>query len=110
VACALQDQAGTWQNRSEAASQQQQPEALQAVGGKKKGTHFKNATANFKAEQAEYGVGEEGEKGEEALCESGSWEEWMGGRDEGTGGWDPAWGGQGRYKKRRGKGAQWFNN
>ena len=100
MACALQDQAGTGQ-----------PEAQQAVGGKKKkGTHFKNATANFKAEQAEYGVGEEGEQGEEALCESGSWEEWMGGRDEGTGGWDPAWCGQGRYKKRRVKGAQWFNN
>ena len=100
MACALQDQAGTGQ-----------PEAQQAVGGKKKkGTHFKNATANFKAEQAEYGVGEEGEKGEEALFESGSWQEWMGGRDGGTGGWDPAWDGQGRYKKRRGKGAQWFNN
>ena len=118
MACALQDSATTWQNRAEAAettwqtraeaaSQQQQPEVLQAVGGTKKESEFNNATADFKAEQAEYGVGD---KGEEALCESGSWEEWMGGRDEGTGGWDPAWGGQGRYKKRRGKGAQWFNN
>ena len=83
MACALQDQAGTWQNRSEAASQQQQPEALQAVGGTKKESQFKNATADYKAEQAEYGVGDKEDK---ALCVSGSWEEWMGGRDEGTGG------------------------